>query len=59
LLVAVASIARFSESVLAWSTTPVVSTRINVTERPSHGNRAAPLALRKREASNPANRGTP
>jgi hypothetical protein len=41
----------------------VVSTRISVTERPSHGNRAAPLVLvlvlRKRAASNPAHRGTP
>lgn len=59
MLVAVASKARFSASDLACSTMPVLPTRSSVTERPSHGNRAALLALRKFEVSNTANLGTP
>lgn len=42
----------FLELCLAWWTTPVVSTRISVTERPNHDNGAAPLALRKLDVSN-------
>jgi hypothetical protein len=59
LLVADSSKDRFSESVFAWWTTPVVSTRSSVTERPNHGNRPALLALRKLDVSNEANLGTP
>jgi hypothetical protein len=58
LFVAVSSKDRFSESVFACRTTPVLSTRTNVTERPNHGNRSALLALRKLELSNAANLGT-
>ena len=59
LLVADSSKDRFSESVLACWTTPVASTHSRVTERPSHGNRPALLALRKLDVSNEANLGTP
>jgi hypothetical protein len=44
--------------VACW-TTPVLSTRSSVTERPNHGSRPARLALRKLDVSNEANLGTP